>query len=150
MDLTWCDKQPRFRVPSVFLPNFTSRSMVLIPTAAYSFILQLQSVRSDQMRSDQRVQDKAAETVKSRFLNRECEIPPCFDKIPIWNNLSTSNIILGLRAIFLGVGYQKKDSLNASLLIPSLAELLVCHQCYIGWQITFVFIYFLYISVRLL
>ena len=65
--------------------------------------------------------------------------------IPIWNNLFASNITLGTRVVFLGLLYQKKDSLNASLLIPSIAELLVCHQRYIGWQITFVFIYFLYI-----
>ena len=70
--------------------------------------------------------------------------------IPIWNNLSASNITLGPRVVFLGLLYQKKDSLNASLLILSIAELLVCHQRYIGWQITFAFIYFLYISVRLL
>ena len=43
-------------------------------------------IRSDQIRSDQGVQDKVAEPMKSRFLHRELEIPPCFDKIwvSIW------------------------------------------------------------------
>ena len=43
-------------------------------------------IRSDQIRSDQGVRDKAAEPMKSRFLNRELEIPLCFDKIwvSIW------------------------------------------------------------------
>ena len=55
-------------------------------------------IRSDQIRSDQirsGVQEKAAEPMKSRFLHRELEIPPCFDKI--WVSISWRVTILRKR-----------------------------------------------------
>ena len=70
--------------------------------------------------------------------------------IPLWNNLSASNRIFGPCVEFFGQECRKKDLLYASLVIISLAELLVCHQCYVRRQITFVIINILYISVRLL